>query len=85
VATKLCQTKPILGKPKMNITSVQITSYHSPVTLYHYEKQTQTKPILPSQVKKSLRFQGGFDNLYLQQEISILSGRTAAELDLYRS
>ncbi len=32
--------------PKMIITSAQITSYHSPVTIYHYEKQTQTKPIL---------------------------------------
>jgi hypothetical protein len=31
--------------PKMNITSAQITSYHSPVTIYHYAKQTQTKPI----------------------------------------
>lgn len=30
----------------MIITSVQITSYHSPITIYHYEKRTQTNPTL---------------------------------------
>jgi hypothetical protein len=29
----------------MIITSAQITSYHLPVTIYRYAKQTQTKPI----------------------------------------
>jgi hypothetical protein len=43
---KICKTNPIFKIPKMIITSAQITSYHSPVTIYHYAKQTQTKPIL---------------------------------------
>jgi hypothetical protein len=41
---KLCKTKPNSEMPKMIITSSQITSYHSPVTIYQYEKQSQTKP-----------------------------------------
>ena len=45
----------------MIITSTQITSYHSPVTIYHYEKQTQTKPILSAYVadKIALSFAEG--------------------------
>jgi hypothetical protein len=43
--TKICKTKPISKMLKMLITSAQITSYHSPVTIYHYAKQTQSNPI----------------------------------------
>jgi hypothetical protein len=49
---KLCKTKPIFKMPKMLVTSAQITSYHSPVTIYHYAKQTQSKPILPATAGK---------------------------------
>jgi hypothetical protein len=43
---KLCETNPILEISKMIITSILITSYHSPVTIYYYAKRTQTNPIL---------------------------------------
>jgi hypothetical protein len=46
--TKLCQTKPNLKMPKMNVTPVSATTTNNEQPTMNRLKQTQTKPILPA-------------------------------------
>jgi hypothetical protein len=43
---RLCKTKPIFGKPEMNLNHYKIKDYRSNLRLLKMEKQSQTKPIL---------------------------------------
>jgi hypothetical protein len=43
---KLCETKPISQKPKMNLTHYLTSDYDNNSDIPTLEKQTQTKPIL---------------------------------------
>jgi hypothetical protein len=45
---KLCKTKPISEKPKMNLTPCLTMTNNKKQRTTNYSKQSQTKPILPA-------------------------------------
>jgi hypothetical protein len=52
---KLCQTKPISRKPKMNLTPCSTITNNHELRTMNYQKQTQSKPILGGLGQKNLQ------------------------------